>query len=106
MRLSDGTHVVGRNVAGARAGTPAVACIRPERLRLATEARDRQRPNALSSEVRGLIYYGDHVRMRCAVPDQDECFVKVPLGTEALDTYVPGAPVALEFAPEHLRIFA
>jgi len=30
----------------------------------------------------------------------------VPLGTEALDTFAPGAPVALEFAPEHLRVFA
>jgi putative spermidine/putrescine transport system ATP-binding protein len=109
LRLPDGTHVVGRNVAGASAGTPATACIRPERLRLTARAeRVPERPgaNALASEVRGLIYFGDHVRMRCAVPEQDECFVKVPLGTEALDTFVPGASVALEFAPEHLRVFA
>ena len=106
LRLRDGTHVVGRNVGNARAGAQAIGCIRPERLRLASHAGTRQGGNALASEVRGLIYYGDHVRMRCAVPEQDECFVKVPLSTEALDTFVPGAPVALEFAPEHLRIFA
>jgi peptide/nickel transport system permease protein len=33
-------------------------------------------------------------------------FVKVPLGTDALESFAPGAPVALEFAPEHLRVFA
>ena len=55
---------------------------------------------------RGVVYFGDHVRMRCALPEQNECFVKVPLGTDALHTFAPGAPVALEFAPEHLRVFA
>ena len=30
----------------------------------------------------------------------------MPLGTGALDAFAPGAPVALEFAPEHLRVFA
>ncbi|HEV3105246.1 MAG TPA: ABC transporter ATP-binding protein, partial [Trinickia sp.] len=108
IRLRDGTRLVGRNVAQASAGSPAVACIRPERLRLAArpDTAANARGNALASEVRGLIYFGDHVRMRCALPEQDECFVKVPLGTEALDTFVPGAAVALEFAPEHLRVFA
>jgi putative spermidine/putrescine transport system ATP-binding protein len=116
LRLRDGTHVVGRNIAGARIGALAVACIRPERLRLAAgtngsrgnDSGPNGRPgaNTLASEVRGLIYFGDHVRMRCAVREQDECFVKVPLGAEALETFSPGAPVALEFAPEHLRVFA
>jgi len=30
----------------------------------------------------------------------------VPLGTDALHAFAPGAPVALAFAPEHLRVFA
>jgi len=105
IRLRDGTAVTGRNIGQAREGAPAVACIRPERLRLASR-NGATAPHALQSEVRGLIYYGDHVRMRCAVPQQDECFVKVPLGTEALEHYVPGTRVALEFSPEHLRVFA
>ena len=62
--------------------------------------------NQLSGKARSLIYFGDHVRMRCALPGQDECFVKVPLGTGALDAFSPGAPVALAFSPEHLRVFA
>ena len=39
-------------------------------------------------------------------PLPDEIFVKVPLGTRALDGFAPGAPIQLEFAPEHLRVFA
>ncbi|MDE1011540.1 MAG: ABC transporter ATP-binding protein [Paraburkholderia fungorum] len=108
FHLIDGTRLTGRNIGGARAGTPAVACIRPERMKLANLANgaSRRGANALSGEARGLIYFGDHVRMRCGLPEQDECFVKVPLGTDALETFSPGAPVALEFAPEHLRVFA
>ena len=108
FHLIDGTRLTGRNIGGARAGTPAVACIRPERMKLANMANGASRhgANALNGEARGLIYFGDHVRMRCGLPEQDECFVKVPLGTDALDTFSPGAPVALEFAPEHLRVFA
>ncbi|MFP3555896.1 ABC transporter ATP-binding protein [Paraburkholderia sp. SIMBA_049] len=108
FHLIDGTRLVGRNIGGAQAGAQGVACIRPERMKLAPGAVSGAKPgaNAVAGEARGLIYFGDHVRMRCGLPQQDECFVKVPLGTEALDGFAPGAPVALEFAPEHLRVFA
>ncbi|WP_028202884.1 ABC transporter ATP-binding protein [Paraburkholderia nodosa] len=105
MHLADGTRLKGRNVAGAQAGAAAIACIRPERMKLANGSKGNG-ANALAGEARGLIYFGDHVRMRCGLHQQDECFVKVPLGTEALDGFAPGQPVALEFAPEHLRVFA
>ncbi|MCP3708490.1 ABC transporter ATP-binding protein [Paraburkholderia sp. CNPSo 3274] len=105
MHLADGTRLTGRNVAGAQAGAAAIACIRPERMKLANGSKGNG-ANSLAGEARGLIYFGDHVRMRCGLPQQDECFVKVPLGTEALDGFAPGQPVALEFAPEHLRVFA
>ncbi|MDR5735636.1 ABC transporter ATP-binding protein [Caballeronia sp. LZ025] len=109
IRLADGTRLSGLNVAKANAGASAVACIRPERMKLAAGAHRMNGANghnALAGEARSLIYFGDHVRMRCGVRDQDECFVKVPLGTEALAGFTPGAPIALEFAPEHLRVFA
>ena len=96
--------MVGRNVAGANIGATATGCIRPERMRLAEGAS--AAGNALVGQTRGLVYFGDHVRMRCALPDQPECFVKVPLGTRALEGFAPGAPIQLEFAPEHLRVFA
>jgi putative spermidine/putrescine transport system ATP-binding protein len=109
IRLADGTRLRGLNVARANIGASAVACIRPERMRLAAGLRSIEninRVNTLAAQSRSLIYYGDHVRMRCGLRDQDECFVKVPLGTQALDGFLPGAPIALEFAPEHLRVFA
>ncbi|MBU9609711.1 ABC transporter ATP-binding protein [Burkholderia multivorans] len=110
LRLGDGTRLIGRNVANAAPGAAAIACIRPERMRLGREpeppAAHGDAANRVAGEALGLIYFGDHVRMRCAVPGQGECFVKVPLGTEALDNFFPGAPVSLSFAPAHLRVFA
>jgi putative spermidine/putrescine transport system ATP-binding protein len=44
--------------------------------------------------------------MRCALPEQPECFVKVPLDTHVLENFEPGAPVQLAFAPEYLRVFS
>lgn len=106
IRLADGTRLSGLNVAKAKAGASAIACIRPERMKLAAiREQNHATHNALAGEAKSLIYFGDHVRMR-GVREQDECFVKVPLGNALLDTFTPGAPVALEFAPEHLRVFA
>jgi putative spermidine/putrescine transport system ATP-binding protein len=108
IRLADGTRVSGLNVANAKPGASAIACIRPERMKLTSGNghTNGNGINALAGEAKSLIYFGDHVRMRCGVREQDECFVKVPLGTAALDGFTPGAPIALEFAPEHLRVFA
>jgi putative spermidine/putrescine transport system ATP-binding protein len=108
LRLANGTRLVGRNVGNAASGASAVACIRPERINITYgEGRSNDAAsNALVGEARSVIYFGDHVRMRCAFQGQDECFVKVPLGTSALDGFLPGTPVTLAFAPEHLRVFA
>jgi len=109
LQLENGTRVVGRNIAGAAAGSSVVACIRPERMSLVAHDGNPRTgdgaPNLLAGQARGLIYFGDHVRLRCAVPGQEECFVKVPLGTPELDHFAPGAPVSLAFEPEHLRVF-
>jgi putative spermidine/putrescine transport system ATP-binding protein len=107
LRLENGKRLVGRNVGNAASGVSAVACIRPERINIAYgegPANDAA-ANALVGEARSVIYFGDHVRMRCAFQGQDECFVKVPLGTHALERFSPGAPVTLAFDPEHLRVF-
>ncbi|KWF30422.1 ABC transporter ATP-binding protein [Burkholderia pseudomultivorans] len=109
FHLGDGTKLVGRRIGDAAEGAPAVACIRPERMSLAHPDHGHANgtaDNRVAAEALGLIYFGDHVRMRCAVPGQDECFVKVPLGTAALDAFFPGAPLSLSFAPAHLRVFA
>ena len=53
FRLADGTRLVGRNVGGAKAGVPAVACIRPERMKLASGIAGAagQNGNTLAGEV-------------------------------------------------------
>ncbi|KXU96469.1 Fe3+/spermidine/putrescine ABC transporter ATP-binding protein [Caballeronia megalochromosomata] len=108
LRLDDGTRLVGRNVGNAASGASAIACIRPERINIAygSGRQNDSAANSLLGEARSVIYFGDHIRMRCSFTGQDECFVKVPLGTNALTEFSPGAPVTLAFAPEHLRIFA
>ena len=78
--------------------------IRPERMRVAS--RIGERDNVVRGAGSDLIYFGDHVRMRCAIADQNECFVKVPLGNDVLSDFASGKPVSLAFAPEHLRVFA
>ncbi|SIT39799.1 Spermidine/putrescine import ATP-binding protein PotA [Paraburkholderia ribeironis] len=104
FQLADGTLLTGRNVAAAKPGTPAVACIRPERMRVTTRTGDSE--NVVRGAGADLIYFGDHVRMRCSIADQSECFVKVPLGNDVLADFASGKPVSLAFAPEHLRVFA
>ncbi|MFM0614777.1 ABC transporter ATP-binding protein [Paraburkholderia nemoris] len=108
LRLANGARLVGRNVGNAALGASAVACIRPERIDVAygEGSAKSSTANALVGEARSVIYFGDHVRMRCAFHGQDECFVKVPLGTEAIERFSPGVPVTLAFSPEHLRVFA
>lgn len=103
MRLPDGTLLNGLNINSAQPGQPVTACVRPERIRLHTGAADM--PNALRATVSDLIYFGDHVRVRCALDKQDDCFVKIALHDAAsLDVSV-GAPVRLGIEPERLRIF-
>lgn len=106
--LSNGTRLIGRNVGASKAGSSVTACIRPERIGLAFDAESTTATigNVLVSEARSLIYFGDHARLRCVLPDQSECIVKVPLGVGAIERFVPGTQVTLTFAAEHLRVFA
>ena len=104
VRLPNGSLLVGTNVNAGRAGQAAVACIRPERITLGTL--DAGAPNALQARVTSLIYFGDHVRVRCALAGQDDCFIKLMLGDPALSGLAEGSLVALDLQPERLRIFA
>ncbi|MDR0479460.1 MAG: ABC transporter ATP-binding protein [Burkholderiaceae bacterium] len=106
LQLSDGARVTGRNVTGASIGATATGCVRPERIRIGSGQSIPNLGNVLTGQTRDIVYFGDHVRMRCALPDQPECFVKVPLGTRALENFEPGAPIQLTFAPEYLRVFS
>jgi len=102
LRLPDGSSLAGLNVHQARPGQAVTACIRPERIALQLAANE---ANLVAADVTGLIYFGDHVRVRCAVKNQDDCFVKLTLSDPALTGLREGSRVHLRLAPEHLRVF-
>ena len=103
VRLPHGALLTGVNANQAGANQAAVACIRPERIHLLPL--DSAGPSALRANVTSLIYFGDHVRVRCAIPQQADCFVKLTLNDPALAGLHEGAQVVLDINPDHLRIF-
>ena len=101
--LTDGRVMAGVNVNGAPVGAPVDACIRPERIVLHTQAQA-QRGNVLQAAVNGVIYYGDHLRLLCAVGEgQAPATVKLPLSAPAVPQ--AGDAVWLEFPAEHTRVY-
>jgi len=101
--LTDGRVLAGVNVNGAKVGAQVDACIRPERIVLHTQANNRS--NVLQAAVSGVIYYGDHLRLLCAVGDgQAPATVKLPLATATVPQV--GDSVWLEFPPELTRIYS
>jgi putative spermidine/putrescine transport system ATP-binding protein len=103
VRLPHGGLLSGLNANDAGVGRQVVACIRPERIHLLPLADAPEQ--ALRVSVSSLIYFGDHVRVRCAIPQQDDCFVKLSLNDPALAGLYEGTEVALDIDPKHLRIF-
>ena len=75
--LSNGSRVTGLNVNGAKVGDNVQCCIRPERLELAGVL---NQANTFEATVADVIYFGDHLRLRCTVAGQPEATVKLPLG--------------------------
>src|SRR5690349_13762258 len=59
----------------------------------------------LSGRLRDVIYLGDHVRARVALPGNDDFTVKRPID-DAHRLPAIGQPVELAWAPEHCRAFA
>lgn len=103
LRMADGSVLRGVNVNEAQVGQAVTACVRPERIHLLSQQTNAN--NALPVTVNGLIYFGDHVRVRCSASGQDDCFVKLGLNDPALPGLVEGTKVLLEIEPERLRVF-
>lgn len=99
VRLPDGTLMKGSNVNEAITGQEVQCGIRPERLRIAESAQ----PNCMSVKVADIMYFGDHLRLRCIVPDQPDAMVKMPLAHHQLPE--PGQDVLLYAPEEHLRVY-
>ena len=112
--LADGRRLLGVDVNGVPAGQPLTASIRPERIEALPTAQANANTNGGSSSGDGanvlqatvidVLYFGDHLRLRCALPGQPEATVKLPLS----GNWHPqaGQTVWLRMAPQYLRLYA
>ena len=102
VRLPCGTALTGLNVNAAVSTNPVQVCIRPERIVVhLSEAKPCD--NSIQVTVADVIYFGDHLRLRCTHPSQEDATVKIPLFSNAIPQ--AGQTVWLHLPPEHLRIY-
>jgi putative spermidine/putrescine transport system ATP-binding protein len=101
-QLSDGSILEGLWVnPQSPSATGSVTChIRPERVQMV----DAGQVGSFAARVKDVIYFGDHLRLRCMACDAQEITVKLPIG----QTQVPlsGQTVNLSVLPAHLRIYS
>jgi putative spermidine/putrescine transport system ATP-binding protein len=101
VRLDDGTLITGINVNDTRMGESVQCSVRPERIRVVDN--DGPASNTLDATVADVIYFGDHLRLRCRAANQPEISVKMPL--QNLGQISIGRPIRLHLPPEHLRVY-
>jgi len=98
--LPNGVRVSGVNVNGAQPGERVMCGIRPERVELTGVL---NQANTFEASVVDILYFGDHLRLRCAIPQQPEAMVKLPLGRH--DVPGIGDTVFLYAPDEFLRVY-
>ncbi|MDD2882907.1 MAG: ABC transporter ATP-binding protein [Rhodoferax sp.] len=103
VRLPCGTELQAQDINGAPLNYPVQACIRPERA-LISPGTEPAPANSLRAQVNDVIYYGDHLRMRCQVDKQAPATVKISLSSPNLPH--AGDAIWLVLPPEHLRVYA
>jgi putative spermidine/putrescine transport system ATP-binding protein len=101
--LPTGERLAGLNVNAAATGTAVVASVRPERIDAHLQVPE-DPANVLQASVDDVIYFGDHLRLRCAVTGQAQATVKLPLGSGAHPA--AGQSVWLRFPEATLRIYS
>jgi putative spermidine/putrescine transport system ATP-binding protein len=102
VALPCGTLFNGLNVNAASSNQPVQACARPERIQVHLDGSQPDN-NCIRAQVADVIYFGDHLRLRCTLPSQADATVKVPLSSSAIPQ--AGQSVWLHMPPEHLRIY-
>jgi putative spermidine/putrescine transport system ATP-binding protein len=102
LQLASGTVLSGLNVNAAATSSRVHACIRPERIEV-HPAGASPGANSLEAKVGDVIYFGDHLRLRCALPGQVDATVKIALSSPTVPQ--SGQTVWLRLPPEHLRIY-
>jgi putative spermidine/putrescine transport system ATP-binding protein len=101
VQLSNGVSLQGVNVNHAQVGDTVLCSVRPERIAVVDAANGGD--NQIESTITDIIYFGDHLRLRCVVPDQPEMSVKVPLQHQG--HMQAGQTVHLHLPATHLRIY-
>ncbi|MCK6419307.1 MAG: ABC transporter ATP-binding protein [Aquabacterium sp.] len=101
--LPSGERLAGINVNGALPGAAVLASVRPERIE-AHVVPPPQSGNVLEAAVNDVIYFGDHLRLRCALPGQAQATVKLSLAAQ--EQPVAGQTVWLHFPTQYLRVYA
>ena len=99
LRLPNGVQLQGVNVNQAKVGDPVQCGVRPERLQVAQSAG----PNTFEARMLDLIYFGDHLRVRCEVAGQEPATIKMALAHAALPQ--PGQTFQVYAPPQHLRVY-
>ncbi|MEP6964108.1 MAG: ABC transporter ATP-binding protein [Polaromonas sp.] len=99
VRLPGGVQLRGINVNSAAVGETVQCGTRPERLQIAQGAA----ANTFQTRVADVIYFGDHLRLRCEMPGQADATIKMPLSHPALP--VPGQSIHVHAPEEHLRVY-
>ncbi|MEY4416624.1 MAG: hypothetical protein RIQ53_3917 [Pseudomonadota bacterium] len=102
--LAGGERLSGINVNGALPGQAALASVRPERIE-ACFTPSEPGANVIQAAVNDVIYFGDHLRLRCALPGQSQpATVKLPLSAQ--EQPVAGQTVWLHIPTPYLRVYA
>jgi len=101
VQLADGTHLHGVNVNHAQVGDSVQCSVRPERIAVVDASHTAG--NRIAAAITDVIYFGDHLRLRCQVPEQPEMSVKVPL--QHLGHMQAGHTVQLHLPATHLRVY-
>ena len=101
VQLADGTHLHGVNVNHAQVGDTVQCSVRPERIAVVDPVTGGD--NQISATISDVIYFGDHLRLRCQVPEQPELSVKVPL--QQMGQMRSGNTVHLHLPTAHLRVY-
>jgi putative spermidine/putrescine transport system ATP-binding protein len=104
LRLEGGARLTGINVNGAADGAAVLASVRPERIEVRVEPDTFGQPNTLPAEVDDVIYFGDHLRLRCRVAGQAPATVKLPLSGASHPQV--GQRIGLHIPTPFLRVYA
>jgi len=107
VRIAGGACVDATLASPLPAGCRVTVSLRPERVQIAAAGHTivKVPGRHLTGTLREVIYLGDHVRARVALPGNDDFTVKRPID-EAHKLPAIGGAVELAWAPEHCRAFA